>query len=448
MDPPSDWYNLLADLDFELPPDLPPPNAPSGGLSPQIPLSLIRQELTTKRWIPIPDEVLTRFRQWRPTPLRRARELESALGTRATILYKYEGGNMSGSHKLNTAVAQAHYYRAAGTKRLAVATGAGQWGTAIAEGCRMFGLGCRVYMARRSYEDKPYRKTIMEMLGAEVIPSPSEETETGRRFLAEGQTGGTLSIALAEAMEETAVEGTRFCAGSAETYSMLHQTVVGLEAMAQCDELGVWPDVVVAGVGAGSNLAGIAFPFLGRALTGEGPEVRFLSVEPSACPKLTKGRYAYDYTDSSEQTPLQKMYTLGSRFTPPSMHAGGLRYHATGKLISALYDRGMIDAVAYRQQEVFASGTLFARCEGIVPAPESAHAVHGAVVAAEEADARGESPTILLSLSGHGLFDMTAYEAHAAGTLEDVEVPDEVIEESLAQLPEVAEPVAPAGERR
>jgi tryptophan synthase beta chain len=447
MDPPSDWYNLLADVDFELPPDLPPPNVAAGGLSPQIPLSLIRQELTTVRWIPIPDEVLARFRQWRPTPLQRARELEAALGTRATILYKYEGGNLSGSHKLNTAVAQAHYYKAAGTKRLAVATGAGQWGTAIAEGCRMFGLGCRVYMVRKSYEDKPYRKTIMEMLGAEVIPSPSEETETGRRYLAEGQTGGTLSIALAEAMEETAVEGTRFCAGSAETYSMLHQTVVGLEAMAQCSELGVWPDVVVAGVGAGSNLAGIAFPFLGRALAGEGPEVRLLSVEPTACPKLTKGRYAYDYTDSSEQTPLQKMYTLGSRFTPPSMHAGGLRYHGTGKLISALYDHGMIDAVAYRQQEVFASGTLFARCEGIVPAPESAHAVHGAVVAAKEADARGESPTILVSLSGHGLFDMSAYEAHATGTLDDVEVPDEVIEESLAQLPEVAEPVAPAGGR-
>jgi tryptophan synthase beta chain len=240
-------------------------------------------------------------------------------------------------------------------------------------------------------------------------------------------------------MEETAVEGTRFCAGSAETYSMLHQTVVGLEAMAQCDELGVWPDVVVAGVGAGSNLAGIAFPFLGRSLTGEGPPVRFLSVEPAACPKLTKGRYAYDYTDSSEQTPLQKMYTLGSRFAPPAMHAGGLRYHATGKLISALYDRGMIDAVAYRQQEVFASGTLFARCEGIVPAPESAHAVHGAVVAAQEADERGESPVILIMLSGHGLFDMSAYEAYLNGTLEDVEVPDETIEESLAQLPEVPE---------
>jgi tryptophan synthase beta chain len=448
MDPPAEWYNLLADLDFELPPDLPPPNVAVGGLSPQIPLSLIRQELTTKRWVAIPDEVLARFRHWRPTPLRRARELESALGTKATILYKYEGGNLSGSHKLNTAVAQAHYYRAAGTKRLAVATGAGQWGTAIADGCRMFDLGCRVYMVRKSYEDKPYRKTIMEMLGAEVVPSPSEETETGRRFLAAGETGGTLSIALAEAMEETRAEGTRFCAGSAETYSMLHQTVVGLEAMAQCSELGVWPDVVVAGVGAGSNLAGIAFPFLGRALTGEGPEVRVLSVEPTACPKLTKGLYAYDYTDSSEQTPLQKMYTLGCRFTPPSMHAGGLRYHATGKLISALYDHGMIDAVAYRQQEVFASGTLFARCEGIVPAPESAHAVHGAVVAAQEADARGETPTILVSLSGHGLFDMSAYEAYATDTLEDVEVPDEVIEASLAQLPQVAEPIVPAGERR
>src|SRR5438270_6012244 len=357
MDPPNDWYNLLADLDFELPPDLPPPNGAAGGLSPQIPLSLIRQELSTKRWIAIPDDVVARFRQWRPTPLRRARELEAALGTRATILYKYEGANMAGSHKLNTAVAQAYYYKAAGTKRLAVATGAGQWGTAIAEGCRMFELGCRVYMVRKSYEDKPHRRTIMERLGPEVIPSPSEETETGRRFLAAGETGGTLSIALAEAMEETAVAGTRFCAGSAETYSMLHQTVMGLEAMAQLSELGSWPDVIVAGVGAGSNLAGIAFPFIGRALAGEAAAVRCVSVEPTACRKLTRGQYAYDYTDRFERTPLQKMYTLGSRFTPPSMHAGGLRYHATGKLISALFDRGMIDAVAYRQQEVFASGT-------------------------------------------------------------------------------------------
>jgi tryptophan synthase beta chain len=448
MEPTNDWYNLLADLDFELPADLPSPNDSGAGLSPQIPLSLVRQELSKQRWIPIPDEVLVRFRHWRPTPLRRARELEEALGTRTTIFYKYEGANMAGSHKLNTAVAQAHYYKAAATKRLAVATGAGQWGTAVAESCRMFGLECRVYMVRKSYEDKPYRKTIMEMLGAEVLPSPSQETETGRRFAAAGQTSGTLSIALAEAMEETLVPGTRFCAGSAETYSMLHQTVIGLEAMAQLSEQGVWPDLIVAGVGAGSNLGGIAFPFLGRALTGEGPAIRCLSVEPAACPKLTRGRYAYDYTDSSEQTPLQKMYTLGHRFAPPAMHAGGLRYHATGKLISALYDRGMIEAVAYRQREVFASGTLFARCEGIVPAPESAHAVHGAVVAAREADERGESPTILISLSGHGLFDMSAYEAHLNRTLDDIEVTDETIEESLAQLPRLPELTGSVQERR
>lgn len=439
MDPPNDWYNLLAELDFELPPDLPPPNGADAGLSPQIPLSLIRQELSKQRWIAIPDEVLARLRHWRPTPLRRAHELEAALGTRASIFYKYEGANIVGSHKLNTAVAQAYYYEGAGTKRLAVATGAGQWGTAVAEACRMFGLECRIYMVRKSYEDKPYRKTIMEMLGAEVVPSPSQETETGRRFAASGPSSGTLSIALAEAMEETLVPGTRFCAGSAETYSMLHQTVVGLEAMAQLEELGTWPDVIVAGVGAGSNLGGIAFPFLGRALAGEGPVVRCVSVEPAACPKLTRGRYAYDFTDSSEQTPLQKMYTLGHRFAPPPMHAGGLRYHATGKLVSALYDRDMIEAVAYGQQEVFASGTLFARCEGIVPAPESNHAIHGAVVAAREADERGESPTILISLSGHGLFDMSAYEDYLNGTLEDVEVTDETIEESFAQLPRVPE---------
>jgi tryptophan synthase beta chain len=435
VDLPNEWYNLLADLDFTLPPDLPPENGASAGLSPQIPLSLVRQELSKQRWIAIPDEVLARFRHWRPTPLRRARGLEEALGTRSSIYYKYEGANLAGSHKLNTAVAQAYYYKAAGTKRLAVATGAGQWGTAVAAACHMFGLECRVYMVRNSYQDKPYRKTIMEMLGASVVPSPSQETEVGRRFAASGPSSGTLSIALAEALEETTVPGTRFCAGSGETYSMLHQTVIGLEAIAQLSELGTWPDVIVAGVGAGSNLGGIAFPFLGRALADGRPAVRCLSVEPAACPKLTRGRYAYDYTDSSEQTPLQKMYTLGHRFAPPPLHAGGLRYHATGKLISALYDRGMIEAVAFRQQEVFASGTLFARCESIVPAPESAHAVHGAVMAARQADERGASPTILISLSGHGLFDMSAYEAYLNGTLDDVEVSGEAIEQSLAQLP-------------
>jgi tryptophan synthase beta chain len=436
MKVPDAWYNILADLDFELPPDLPPEHdlSGTGGVDPQIPLSLIRQELSKQSAIAIPDEVGHRFAQWRPTPLKRARALEKEIGTKARIFYKYEGNNLSGSHKLNTAVAQAHYYRAAGAKRLTIATGAGQWGTAVAAACQMFGLECRVYMVRTSLQAKPYRKAIMEMLGASVVASPSDDTEVGRRFAAMGEEGGSLSIALAEAREEASTPGTRFCAGSAETYAILHNTVIGLEAREQLAELDAPPDVVVAGLGAGSNFGGIAFPFLGDALRG-GPSLRCVSVEPAACPKLTRGRYRYDYTDSSEQTPMQKMYTLGYRFAPPPMHAGGLRYHATGKIISALYDREMIEAVAYQQRETFRSAVLFARHEGILPAPESAHAVHGALVEAARADREGRPTTILISLSGHGLFDMAAYQSYLDGQMQDIVIPDELIEKSLAQLP-------------
>jgi tryptophan synthase beta chain len=433
---PDAWYNILADLDFELPADLPPEKDPggTGGVDPQIPISLIRQELSKHASIAIPDEVGHHFAQWRPTPLKRARNLEQAVGTSARIFYKYEGDNLSGSHKLNTAIAQAFYYRAAGAKRLAVATGAGQWGTAVAAACQMFGLECRVYMVRTSLLAKPYRKAIMEMLGASVVASPSAETEVGRRFAALGEEAGSLSIALAEALEDTRTPGTRFCAGSAETYAILHNTVIGLEAREQMAEVEARPDVVIAGLGAGSNFGGIAFPFLGDALRG-GPAVRCLSIEPAACPKLTRGRYRYDYTDSSEQTPMQKMYTLGYRFAPPPMHAGGLRYHATGKIISALYDRKMIEAEAYQQRETFQSAILFARSEGILPAPESAHAVHGALVEAARADRDGRRPTILLSLSGHGMFDMAAYQSYLDGEMQDVVITDETIEKSLAQLP-------------
>ncbi|WP_328611217.1 TrpB-like pyridoxal phosphate-dependent enzyme [Amycolatopsis sp. NBC_00345] len=436
MQTSQSWYNILPDLDFTLPPDRPPEtDSGSGSLDPQVPLSLIRQEMSRERWIPIPEEIQRRYRQWRPTPLVRATGFEKALGTQARIYYKYEGANLSGSHKLNTAIAQAYYYKAAGAKRLAVATGAGQWGTAVAAACQMFGLECHVYMVRTSLENKPYRKTMMELLGATVVASPSDETEVGRRFAAEGQHGGTLSIALAEAMESTHDPGTRFCAGSGETYALLHNTVMGLEAGEQMSEMDDRPDIVIAGLGAGSNFGGLAFPFLRDSLP-SGGGVRCVSVEPAACPKLTRGRYAYDYTDSSEKNPMQKMYTLGSRFAPPLMHAGGLRYHATAKIISALYDRGLIEAVAYQQREIFASATLFGSCEGIVPAPESAHSVHGAVVEAARADRDGTRPAILLSLSGHGLFDMAAYQAYLAGEMDsDIEVPDELIERSLAQLP-------------
>lgn len=445
MNIPTAWYNIMADLDFELPPDI-APHSPDGGgtgaaaaFNPQVPLSLVRQERSKNACISIPAEVRDSYAQWRPTPLRRARQFEQALSTSAHIYYKYEGGNLTGSHKLNTAVAQAYYYRAAGAKRLAVATGAGQWGTAVAAACRMFGLRCHVYMVRTSLESKPYRRTMMELLGASVTASPSEGTEVGRRFLRRGEERGTLSIALAEALEDTREPGTYFCAGSGETYALLHQTVIGLEATEQLAEQDREPDIVIAALGAGSNFAGLAFPFLRSRLAGQSA-VRCLSVEPAACPKLTRGRYAYDYTDSSEQTPMQKMYTLGYRFTPPAMHAGGLRYHATAKVISALYDRGMIEAAAYSQPDVFRSAVLFASCEGIVPAPESAHAVHGAVVNAASAGVRGQAPVILFSLSGHGMFDMAAYRSYLDGEMSDAAIPDEVIEESLAQLPPQPQP--------
>jgi tryptophan synthase beta chain len=451
---PAAWYNILADLEIELPPDVPPDVARldrrAPGINPQVPLSLVRQEMSSQSWIPIPQEIRDRYAMWRPTPLRRALALEQALNTRARIYYKYEGGNLTGSHKLNTAIAQAYYYRTAGAKQLTVATGAGQWGTAVAAACQMFGLRCHVYMVRASLAAKPHRRTMMELLGATVTASPSGQTEIGRKFRAAGADMGTLSVALAEALEESQDPDTRFCAGSGESYSLLHQTVIGIEAaeqLAAYEGAGARPDLVIAALGAGSNFGGIAFPFLRR---GPGPAeaVRCLSVEPAACPKLTRGRYAYDHTDSSEQTPLQKMYTLGYRFTPPPMHAGGLRYHATAKIISALYARKLIEATAYQQQQVFESAVLFARSEGIVPAPESAHAVHGAVVEAARADARGDAPVMLVSLSGHGMFDMAAYRSYLDGEMDEVIIPDAAIERSLAQLPgqpELARQLAESG---
>jgi tryptophan synthase beta chain len=433
---PDAWYNALPDLGLDLPADLPSPRRPSAGINLNVPASLVRQELSGRRWLAIPDEVRQRYEQWRPTPLRRAHAFERVLDTRCRLYYKYEGGNLSGSHKLNTAIAQAFYYQRAGAARLTVGTGAGQWGTAVAAACAMFGLGCRVYMVRSSYLAKPYRKTIMELLGATVVPSPSPDTEVGRRAGGDrGDAGGSLSIALAEALEDTKEPGTHFCTGSGETYSLLHQTVAGLEARAQLEALGDPPDVLVASLGGGSNLGGLALPFLGATARGERP-VRCVSVEPSACPKLTRGRYAYDYTDASGLTPLQKMYTLGASFAPPAIHAGGLRYHGTAKLVSALYHHGMIEAVAHPQRAVFASAKAFAAAEGVLPAPESAHAVHGAAVEARAADEAGESRAILIGISGHGLFDMAAYEAFEAGSMRDSTATDEQIAASLALLPE------------
>ncbi|MFD8968209.1 TrpB-like pyridoxal phosphate-dependent enzyme [Streptomyces sp. NPDC059568] len=433
---PDAWYNVLPDLGAELPRDLPSPRSRGGGLGSQVPLALMRQEVTSRSQVPVPDEVLGRYRAWRPTPLSRARDFERALGTRSRIYYKYEGGNLSGSHKLNTAIAQAFYYRAAGAVCLTVGTGAGQWGTAVAAACAMFGLKCRVYMVRSSYLAKPYRRTMMEMLGAEVIPSPSLRTDAGASVLREDpESGGSLSLAMAEALEDTDELGTHFCTGSGETYSLLHQTVVGLEAREQMDEIGDPPDVVVASLGGGSNFGGLTLPFLGAGLRG-GRSPRCVSVEPAACPKLTRGRYAYDYTDAVGLGPLQKMYTLGHTFAPPGIHAGGLRYHGTAKLVSLLYDQKAVEAVAYPQRAVFGSALAFSRSEGLVPAPESAHAIHGAAQEALRADEEGRSRSVLVGVSGHGLFDMAAYQTYLDGSMADSTATEQQIADALSRLPE------------
>ncbi len=433
MSVPEYWYNILADLDFELPPDLPARSREGSSIRPQVPLALVRQEMSRERRVAIPAGVIERYRQWRPTPLRRARAFEDWLGTRCPIFYKYEGGNLSGSHKLNTAVAQAYYYRRAGVRRLTVGTGAGQWGTAVAAACSMFGLDCTVYMVRSSLLAKPYRKTIMEMLGATVVPSPSGHTDPGRR--AGGDTNpGSLAVALAEAFADAQEPETRFCTGSGETYALLHQTVIGLEAREQLAEVGCSADVVIGAIGGGSNFGGLALPFL-EFVVRDDDRVRCVSVEPAACPKLTRGTYAYDFTDASGLTPLQKMYTLGHRFVPPEVHAGGLRYHATAKLISALYDRKLIYALACGQREVFATSLAFAKSEGILPAPESAYAIHGATIEARRAERSGSRPVILVGVSGHGLLDMAAYESYMDGTMVDAEATDHQIEAALAHLP-------------
>jgi tryptophan synthase beta chain len=434
---PTAWYNAVPDLGVDLPPDLAPPGPPGppGRRRLQVPPSLIRQEQSTRRYVPIPDEVLARYHQWRPTPLRRAYAFERALGTRCRLYYKYEGANLSGSHKLNTAVAQAYYYRRAGADRLTVGTGAGQWGTAVAAACAMFGLDCTVYMVRSSYLAKPYRRSIMELLGATVVASPSDRTGIGRRERDAGERDGSLALAMAEALAEAQQPGSFFCTGSGETYTLLHQSVIGLEAADQLAAHGETPDVLLGCLGAGSNFGGLALPFLGTA-NGRGKRVRCVAVEPSACPKLTRGRYAYDFTDSSAATPLQKMYTLGHSFAPPVLHAAGLRYHGVSKLVSALYRDGLVEAVDYPQRTVFATAVAFARAEGILPAPESAHAVHGAAEEARRADEAGQSLAILIGVSGHGYFDLAAYQSFHDGSMGDVVASAEEIAASLARLPE------------
>ena len=441
-DIPESWYNLAADLPSPPPPPLDPGSGrPIGpeALAPLFPMALIQQEVATEREIAIPDPVRDVYRMWRPTPLHRARRLERLLDTPARIYYKYEGVSPPGSHKPNTAVAQAWYNKAEGVPRLTTETGAGQWGSSLAFAASLFGLEVDVYMVKVSFHQKPYRKALMETYGARCVASPSTETETGRRILAEDPDNrGSLGIAISEAVEMAARrEDTKYALGSVLNHVLLHQTVIGQEAIRQMELAGDYPDVILACAGGGSNFAGLVFPFLGAQLRG-GPKVRIVACEPVACPSLTRGVYAYDFGDTAGTTPLVKMHTLGSRFMPPGFHAGGLRYHGMAPLVSHIKELGLIEAAAFNQLECFEAGVTFARSEGIVPAPEATHAVRGAIREALAAREAGEERVILFNLSGHGNFDMQAYADYFAGRLTDQSYSEEELAASLASLPKVA----------
>ncbi|MBE0622398.1 MAG: TrpB-like pyridoxal phosphate-dependent enzyme, partial [Burkholderiales bacterium] len=438
---PKYWYNLAADLPSAPPPVLHPGTMQPVGpddLAPLFPMELIMQEVATEREIPIPEPVREVYRQWRPSPLFRARRLEKVLQTPAKIYYKYEGVSPAGSHKPNTAVPQAFYNKQAGVKRLVTETGAGQWGSSLAFAGALFDLEVKVFMVRVSYNQKPYRRALMETYGASCTPSPSNETQAGKAILAQrADHPGSLGIAISEAVEIAAQrDDTKYALGSVLNHVLLHQTVVGQEAMAQMDMAGDYPDVIVGCTGGGSNFAGIVFPFLGAQLRG-GKKVRIVAVEPAACPSLTRGQYAYDFGDTAHLTPLTKMHTLGSTFTPPGFHAGGLRYHGMAPLVSHIKQLGLIEAVAYHQTTCFDAGVMFARAEGILPAPEANHAVKGAIDEALKCKAEGKSRTILFNLCGHGHFDMQAYIDYFGGKLQDLEYDEAELAMALAGLPSV-----------
>ena len=438
---PTHWYNIAADLKSPPPPPLhPATHQPIGpeALAPLFPMELIKQEVSTERYIAIPDEVREIYRIWRPSPLIRATALEKALGTPAHIYYKYEGVSPSGSHKPNTAVAQAYYNREEGVKRIATETGAGQWGSSLAFACQMFGIESKIYMVNISYQQKPYRRSLMEIWGGKVVPSPSNETNAGRAILAEDpESNGSLGIAISEAVEDAAMrDDTKYSLGSVLNHVLLHQTVIGQEAIKQMEMAGEYPDIVIGCAGGGSNAAGLMFPFLKEKLDGK-RDTRFIAVEPSSCPSLTKGEYRYDFGDTAGLTPLMKMYTLGHTFMPPGIHAGGLRYHAMAPLLCHLYDGGYIEAKAYPQNPCFEAATLFARTEGIVPAPESSHAIRAAIDEALVAKEEGRGRAILFNLSGHGLLDLAAYDDYLAGRLIDDEYPADRVREAMKALPEI-----------
>ncbi|HXF61497.1 MAG TPA: TrpB-like pyridoxal phosphate-dependent enzyme [Caldilineaceae bacterium] len=445
-DMPTRWYNLNADLPAAgvvLPPVLHPgtlqPIGPAD-LAPLFPMALIAQEVSTERYIEIPDEVQEIYKLWRPTPLYRARRWEKALGTPARIYYKYEGVSPAGSHKPNTAVPQAYYNKQEGVTRLTTETGAGQWGSALAFACQMFGIECKVYMVKISYQQKPYRRVLMQTWGATVVASPSSETNAGRSILAtHPDSTGSLGIAISEAVEEAATrDDTKYALGSVLNHVLLHQTVIGQEVIKQLEVAGAdWPDIIIGCTGGGSNFGGFTFPFLRENIT-SGKQTRVIAVEPAAAPSLTRGVYAYDFGDTAGMTPLLKMHTLGREFVPAPIHAGGLRYHGMSAQVSALKEAGLIEAVAVRQNAIFDAALSFTRAEGILPAPEPAHAIYQTMQEALACKESGEAKTIVFNLCGHGHFDLGAYESYLSGKLSDYEFSEEEMKQSLAHLPQVA----------
>ena len=435
---PKKWYNIVADMPNKPAPPLHPGTRQPVGpedLSPIFPMSLIEQEVSGERWVDIPEEVMEIYALWRPSPLYRARRLERALGTPAKINYKHEGLNPTGSHKPNTSVPQAYYNSRAGIKRIATETGAGQWGSAMCFAGAFFGLDVTVYMVKVSYNQKPYRRIAMETWGGKVFASPSDHTNAGRKALeADPDNPGSLGLAISEAVEDAATHGdTNYALGSVLNHVCLHQTVIGLEAIEQFKKVGDYPDVIFAACGGGSNLAGTSFPFLRDKIGGK--NVRVVAVEPQSCPTLTKGEFRYDFGDTAQMTPLLMMYTLGHNFIPPGDHAGGLRYHADSPIICQLYKDGLIEAQAFPQTDIFEAAMTFAKSEGIIPAPESAHAIKGAIDEALRAKEEGKEKTIFFNLSGHGIFDLAAYDEYIAGRMKDTMFDAEKMKKALAELP-------------
>lgn len=433
---PRQWYNIQADLPTPLPPPVGADGQPIGpdDLAQVFPMNLIEQEMSTERWIDIPDEVLGILKLWRPSPLYRAYRLEQALGTPAKIYYKNEGVSPAGSHKPNTAVAQAWYNKQFGIKYLTTETGAGQWGSALAMSCQLVGIECKVFMVRISFEQKPFRKVMMKTWGAECIPSPSELTSIGRKILAESpDTPGSLAIAISEAIEQAvAREDTRYALGSVLNHVMLHQTIIGLEAKKQLEKVGCYPDVVIGCAGGGSNFAGISFPFLADKIHGR--ELRVVATEPEACPTLTRGPYVYDAGDVAKMTPLLPMHSLGHGFIPPAIHAGGLRYHGMAPLVSHVHRLGLVEATALPQTECYSAALMFAHTEGFIPAPETSHAIAQTIREARRAKEEGKEKVILMNWSGHGLMDLQGYDAYLSGKITDYPLPEEMLQRSLSAI--------------